>query len=103
MPSQRRLQGQASLLNERERMVRIPWLLRNARAQESEQSPAEKGSDGCRRNVANSCERDSCQYECCRQQEGSREENNRRGVSRNRGMQAEGDAASECHGNRCGR
>jgi hypothetical protein len=102
VPSQRRLQWESSLLHERDHVVYISWLFRNANAQESKQNPAKKGSGGCKKKASDSFKEDSSQDENSYEYEKRRKKNVGRSISRDRGMQAEYDAASKRRGNRYG-
>jgi len=63
VPPQRRLQWEASLLHERNHLLRIPRLLRNSSSGESKQYPAKKRSHSCREKTPNSYEEKSGQNE----------------------------------------
>ncbi len=67
------------------------------------QNPAKQGSDGCDEKMTESYKKDSCEDDDSNQQEKGSKGNVRRGVSRNRRMQTERDAARTCRDNRNGR
>src|SRR5258708_12779946 len=103
VPSQRRPGRDASLLHQRDHVIRAPRLLRNANAQESKQQPAEKRSGGGKKETPGLYKQDSGQNQHSNRHEGSGEENKRRSISGNRGMHAEHHAARKRRGHRYSR
>src|SRR5712664_1294889 len=99
-PSQRRLQRDTSLLHQRDHVIRMPRLFRNANAQESKQQPAEKRSGGGKKETPGLYKQDSGQNQYSNRHERSGEENKRRGIPCNCGMQAQHDAAGKSPGDR---
>jgi hypothetical protein len=83
-------------------VVGIPRLFRNANSQESKQYPAQKRSDRRKEDASDSYKEDSGQDENSYEYEKRRKKNVGRSISRDRGMQAEHDAASKRRGNRYG-
>jgi len=59
VPSQRRLRGEASLLHERDQVIRIARLFGNANYQESKQHPGEQRSGGGKEETPDSYKKDS--------------------------------------------
>jgi hypothetical protein len=78
-------------------------LLRYASAQKPKQNPAKNGSDACKENTPSFHENNSSQQENAYENEKRGKKNVRRSISRNRGMQAESDAAGKCRGDRYSR
>src|SRR5260370_9643225 len=101
--SQRRPGRDASLLHQRDHVIRMPRLFRNANAQESKEQPAEKRSGGGKKEAPGLYKQDSGQNQYSNRHERSGEENKRRSISGNRGMHAEHDAAGKCRGDRYSR
>ena len=59
VPSQRRLRGEASLLHERDQVIRIARLFGNANYQESKQHPGEQRSGSGKEETPDSYKKDS--------------------------------------------
>src|SRR4029077_15807270 len=103
VPSQRRFQWQASLLEERDHVIGVPRLFRNASSQEPKQNPAKNGRDACKKNALDSYKNHSDQNEKAYDNKRKWKKNVRRSISPNHGVQAECDAAGKCCGDRYSR
>jgi hypothetical protein len=103
MPSQGRLQWDASPLEKGDYVIRVPRLFRNAGSQKAKQSPTKKGGHTCKENASNSHKNNSSQDEDACHNENRRKKKVRRSISHSQGMQAERSAARECCGDRYSR